>query len=188
MSQISVTTTLTPAGWLVVASVSLALLLLVLLLLLWSRRVRPGADSRRTLPPATLPAGVNLSAQPILSETEAAFYNVLRLTVQDEYLVFAQVPLWCLVEVLGEPKERQTLLGQMAFKRVDFVLVHPGNLTVAKVIELEDEAPPSAQRQARNAFIESILKAAEVEILRLPAKDQYTIPSLSKLLDIEEPE
>jgi hypothetical protein len=171
--------------WLLIASVALSLFLLVVILILWTGRRRRGAGTARA---TAVPRDIRLTAQPLLSQGEAAFYNVLRLAVQDEYLVFAQVPLWCLIEATSPTaKLRQALIGQMALKRLDFVLVHPGNLMAVKVIELE-EADPAASRRARNQFVDTILTAAGIEILRLPAADSYTIPSVAALLEIEQPE
>jgi len=184
---ITLTTTVSPAGWLLVAAVALALFLLVLVLILWSTKRRSATHRSSEAP--KLAADVELAAQPLMTESEAAFYNVLRLAVQDEYLVLAQVPLWCLVEVNGRsPESRRSWLDDMALKRVDFVLVHPGNLTAIKVIELEPDAEPRAARRRRNAFVDGVLSAAGVEVLRLPANDSYTIPSVASLLDIEQPE
>lgn len=182
---ITLTTTISPTGWLVVASLALALFVLVLLLIVWSSRQRPGGRRRMT----QLPSAVQFSPQPLMTETEAAFYNVLRLAVQDEYLVFAQVPLWCLVELTTRSADaRRQTLEDMALKRVDFVLVHPGNLNPVKVIELEGKGEPTAVRRVRNAFVDAVLSAAGVEVLRLPADGSYTIPSVAALLEIEQPD
>jgi hypothetical protein len=159
--------------------------LLVVLLLWWATilltKLSTGKADRQT----SIPAGLELTAQPFMTKAEAAFYNVLRLTVQDEYLLFAQVPLWCLVKVNAtNPKTRVKFLGQIALKRIDFVLVHPGTLTVAKVIEMEED-PASTHRQARNQLVEDTLKAAGIDVLRLTLNRIYTIPDLASALDIE---
>jgi hypothetical protein len=159
--------------------------LLVVLLLWWATilltKLSTGKADRQT----SIPAGLELTAQPFMTKAEAAFYNVLRLTVQDEYLLFAQVPLWCLVNVNAtNPKTRVRFLGQIALKRIDFVLVHPGTLTVAKVIEMEED-PASTHRQARNQLVEDTLKAAGIDVLRLTLNRIYTIPDLATALDIE---
>jgi hypothetical protein len=159
--------------------------LLVVLLLWWATilltKLSTGKADRQT----SIPAGLELTAQPFMTKAEAAFYNVLRLTVQDEYLLFAQVPLWCLVNVNAtNPKTRVKFLGQIALKRIDFVLVHPGTLTVAKVIEMEED-PASTHRQARNQLVEDTLKAAGIDVLRLTFNRIYTIPELASALDIE---
>jgi Protein of unknown function (DUF2726) len=168
------------------AAISLALGgLLVVLLLWWATMLLTGLSGRKAERRTSLPPGLELSAQPFMTKAEAAFYNVLRLTVQDEYLLFAQVPLWCLVNVEAvRPKLRLDFLGQIALKRLDFVLVHPGTLTVAKVIEMEED-PPSTQRQTRNQLVEDTLKVVGIDVVRLTLNRIYTIPDLAAALDIE---
>jgi hypothetical protein len=159
--------------------------LLVVLLLWWATLLLTRLSTRKAAPHASIPPGLALKAQPFMTKTEAAFYNVLRLTVQDEYLLFAQVPLWSLVQVeAADPKARLEFLGQIALKRLDFVLVHPGTLTVAKVIEMEED-PPSVQRRIRNQLVDDTLKAVGIDVLRLPLTRIYTIPDLAAALDIE---
>lgn len=165
--------------------IALALGGLLLVLLLWWTTILLTKLSARKSARSTIPPGLTLTAPPFMSKPEAAFYNVLRLAVQDEYLLFAQVPLWSLIEVAAEePSERLAFLGQIALKRVDFVLVHPGTLTVAKVIEME-EPSPSSSRQTRNQLVEETLKTAGIELLRLPMTRSYTITELASALDIE---
>jgi hypothetical protein len=159
--------------------------LLVVLLLWWATILLTKLSTRKVADGTSIPPGLELTAQPFMTKAEAAFYNVLRLAVQDEYLLFAQVPLWCLVNVHGpNPKTRVKFLGQIALKRIDFVLVHPGTLTVAKVIEMEED-PPCTQRQVRNQLVEDTLKAAGIDVLRLTLNRIYTIPDLAAALDIE---
>lgn len=150
----------------------------------WLRRSSDSAGHQQSL----IPSSISLVAVPLLSKAEASFYNVLRLTVQDEYLVFAQVPLWCLVDIKSiSRKAKAAFLAKIALKRVDFVLVHPGTLTIAKVVELESEAKDSPHRQARNRLIEATLKSAGIELVRLPMQP-YTMPELAAILDVEPPE
>lgn len=159
--------------------------LLVVLLLWWATILLTKLSVDKVDRETSVPAGLELTAQAFMTKAEAAFYNVLRLTVQDEYLLFAQVPLWCLVNVNAtNPKTRVKFLGQIALKRIDFVLVHPGTLTVAKVIEMEED-PESAQRQARNQLVEDTLKVVGIDVLRLTSNRVYTIPDLAAALDIE---
>jgi hypothetical protein len=167
------------------APISLAFGGLLVVLLLWWVTILLTKLSTRKVDRPSIPAGLELTAQPFMTKAEAAFYNVLRLAVQDEYLLFAQVPLWCLVNLHAtNPNTRVKFLGQIALKRIDFVLVHPGTLTVAKVIEMEED-PPSTQRQVRNQLVEDTLKAAGIDVLRLTLNRIYTIPDLASALDIE---
>lgn len=135
--------------------------------------------------PAAIPAGITVKPQPLLTSAEAAFYNVLRLTVQDRYLVLAQVPLWCLIDVEAPSRDiLKGFLNKIALKRVDFVLIHPGTLSVANVVEL-DVPSPSPARQARDRLLDTVFKAAGIEIVRINADQSYTVPALAGLLGLE---
>lgn len=128
---------------------------------------------------------VSLQAQLLLTKDEAAFYNLLRLTVQDQYLVFAQVPVWCLVDArASDPKARTTFLNQIALRRVDFALIHPGTLATFKIIELDDPAISLAQKEARNKLIDSVFKEAGIALVRLKNPGSYTAPTLAAALGL----
>ena len=128
---------------------------------------------------------VSLKAQLLLTKNEAAFYNLLRLTVQDQYLVFAQVPVWCLVDAQSsDPKARTTFLNTIALRRVDFVLIHPGTLATVKIIELDDPAIPPAQREVRNKLIDGVFKEAGIALVRLKNPGSYTAPTLAAALGL----
>ena len=129
---------------------------------------------------------VSVHAQPLLTKDEAAFYNLLRLTVQDRYLVFAQVPVWCLVDVQShDAKARAAFLEKIALRRVDFALVHPGTLAVFKVIELDDPTIPPFQKTARNALIDAVFKEAGIGLIRLENPGSYTALKLASALGLE---
>jgi hypothetical protein len=148
-------------------------------------RAAPPPPSPPATDTASIPAGINIKPQSVLTSTEASFYNVLRLAVQDRYLVLAQVPLWCLIDVEAPSREVfKGFLNKIALKRVDFVLIHPGTLSVAKVVELEVPGP-SPQRQARDRLVDAVFKAAGIEVVRLKTDRSFTVPALAELLGLE---
>ena len=129
---------------------------------------------------------VSIRSQPLLTRDEAAFYNLLKLTVEDRYLVFAQVPVWCLVDVQSkDPKARATFFNTIALRRVDFVLVHPGTLATEKIIELDDPAVPAAQKGGRNKLIDGVFKEAGIALVRLKNPGSYTAPTLAAALGLD---
>jgi hypothetical protein len=129
---------------------------------------------------------VSIQAQSLLTKEEAAFYNLLKLTVEDRYLVLAQVPVWCLVEVKGKDKKAlAAFLNTIALRRVDFVLVHPGTLATEKIIELDDPAVPAAQKEARNKLIDGVFKEAGIALVRLKNPGAYSTPTLAAALGLQ---
>ena len=79
------------------------------------------------------------------------------------------------------------MLGKLALKRANFVLVHPGTRIVVKVVEL-DEPLSSPQRRERDRLVEQVLQAAGIAVIRLKTQKSYTVPALSSLLGLDPPE
>ena len=59
----------------------------------FGRRRSPGAST------AEAPAGMSFKAKPLLTDQEVQLYNLLRLAVEDRYLLFTQIPLWSLLDL-----------------------------------------------------------------------------------------
>src|SRR5262249_43288808 len=85
----------------------------------WYLLSSPSAKIR----PATfvLAPHVKLQSQPLLTETELFRYMLMRMAVQDQYLVFPQVPLWSIVRVETGGPARSEVLQRIGLKRLDFV-------------------------------------------------------------------
>lgn len=136
-----------------------------------------------------IPEGVSLRAQPLLTRAQAALYNLLCLAVHERYLVFAQVPLWSLIQVQAkDPKHAPvspSFINMISRKRVDFVLVHPGTLAVAKVVELEPSESSSRQRWMRDKLAQMVYQAAGIPAVRLNPHTAHTVPSLANLLEVD---
>lgn len=131
-----------------------------------------------------LSPGVTITSAPLLTEADVYLYNLIRMAVQDHYLVFAQVPLWSFVSVEAMGKARSQVLSHMALKRVDFVLVHPGSRQVGQVVQIEDASPGPHQAE-RQRVIESVVDAAGIKLVKVRSKKSYTIPDLAALLGLE---
>lgn len=158
------------------------LILMMLVWWLWAiKRASQGKNYQ-----GGIPAGVLVRGRPLMTKAKAALYNLMRLAVQEQYFVFVQVPLWCLVDVRAQDhRARMEFLNEISFMRVDFVLVHPGTLTVAKVVELDDQSQSSSQRQVGDRLIDAVLNEAGIALVRLKAQQSYTVPALASLLGVE---
>lgn len=163
----------------VLVGAAAAALLMVLWWFLATSRKTGGQPSSPVLPP-----GVTITSAPLLTEAEVIFYNLMRMAVQDHYLIFAQVPLWSFVSVEAMGKARSQVLNHMALKRVDFVLVHPGSRQVEQVVQIEDASARPHQVE-RQRVIESVLDAAGIKLVKVRSKKSYTAPDLAALLGLE---
>lgn len=154
------------------------------LLLLWK-----WPSSQRTVhfaEPVLVP-GTTIEPVPLLSEQDVFLYNLIRLAVQDRFLVFSQVPLWALVRIDAEGEARKKMFRQLALKRVDFVLMHPGTRLVEQVL-LVDDAAPRGSHADRRRVVESVLDAAGIKLVLLKPQKSYTVPALATLLGCSEDE
>jgi len=116
------------------------------------------------------------------------FYNLIRLAVEDHYLVFARVPLWSVVSVEAEGKARLHVLRHIALKQLDFVLVHPGTKAAEQVVLIEEGSPPQPHEVTRRQEIQSVLQAAGITLTTLKPHTSYTVPQLAQLLGVGDDE
>ena len=151
-------------------------------ILLWRYLARARRRKKQTLPFA-IPSGVTIGPARLLSDEEVALYNLLRMAVQEHYLVFCQVPLWSFVSVEAAGKMRSHVLRQIALKRVDFVLVHPGSCRVERVVQIERESSPPHQNE-RQSVIESVLDAAGIKLTKLQPRKHHSLPDLTARLGV----
>jgi len=158
-----------------------SLTLVMLFLLLWKRNSSPGKAKSLG---AVFSAGTKVTPAPLLTEQEVLLYNLIRLAVQDQYLVFSQVPLWAFVHIAATGEIRSHAFRQIALKRVAFVLVHPGSRQVEQVVQVEDIAMRGSLGD-RQRVIESVLDAAGIKLVTLRMQKSYTVPVLASLLGCE---
>jgi Protein of unknown function (DUF2726) len=163
----------------------LVLLVTIVTLIIFSiwwyrRRLR---RSKKDVSRSVMPSDVTLSPTPLLAEDEVALYNLLRMVVQERYLVFAKVPLGSFLAVDAGGKERVQVLRHLALKRVDFALVHPGSRQVEQVVQIEPQSPELHQMESQQ-IIESLLDTAGIKLRKLQAKRTYPLAHLATRLEI----
>jgi len=158
----------------------------VLVGLFWRRYSRGSRRGRSG--PFVLPLGAVLRPQPLLNEKELLFYNLIRLAVQDRYLVFAGVPLWSFLAVEADGESRIDVLRHLALKRADFVLVHPGSRVVEQVVQVAQESSVDPDGVTKEREIQRILHAAGIRVTTLKAHPAYTVQELEHLLGVSDTE
>jgi len=147
------------------------------------------SEKRPSSTPFVLPLGVVLRPQPLLGEKELLLYNLIRLAVEDRYLVFAQVPLLTFLSVEAEGDSRLEVLRHLALKRADLVLVHPGSRVVEQVVQLEpvDAEPDTGGGLARSG-VQRMLHAAGIRVTTLKIGPSYSVQELERLLGMSDQE
>lgn len=165
----------------------IGLAIALLALLVWRLKTSSTAGTANK-EPFVLSPGVTLRAQPLLTDNDLLLYNLIRLAVEDHYLVFARVPLWSVVSVEAEGKIRSQILRQIALKQLDFVLVHPGTKTAEQVVLLEEESPLQPDEVARRQEIQTVLEAAGITLTTLQSHTSYSVPQLAQLFRVSDEE
>ena len=149
--------------------------------------LRRARRRKKQASPFAVPHDATISSVRLLAQEEVTLYSLLQMAVQERYLVFSQVPLWSFVEVEAAAQVRSEVLRQIALKRVDFVLVHPGSCLVEQVVQIERESsqPHEAERQH---VIETVLDAAGIKLTKLQPKQSHSLPDLTARLGLAEEE
>src|ERR1044071_8380841 len=102
-------------------NIFIGLAIACLVFLIWRLRVSSITELAKK-EAFVLPAGVTSRPQPLLTDTDLLLYTLIRLAVEDHYLVFPRVPLWSVVSVEAEGAVRSQVMRQIALKQLDFVI------------------------------------------------------------------
>ena len=177
---------LLPSAFFPVVIIILIALVGLIIWMIWSRPLRSSQPDMTT---AVLSGEISLMSRPLLSKGEATLLNLIRLAVQDNYLVFAKLPVSSLVKVPEVDKEmRRSILKAIQSVRIDVVLVHPGTLCSSKGIKfVQEEESPNHQNE-RERFAEAVLQEAGIEIIQLELHTTYTVAKLVDQLGLGEAE
>ena len=165
----------------------IVLIAATLALLLWRIFSRWSSNTGRPTP-FSLPLGVILRSEPILTERELLLYNLIRLAVEDRYLLFAQVPLWSFISVEAEGDPRTEVLRHLALKRADFILVHPGSRMVEQIVQLDEDSSAAPNGAVRGREVQKAALAAGIRVTTLKVEPNYTVQQLEQLLGVSDPE
>ncbi len=131
-----------------------------------------------------LPPDVTLEPQPFLTDNELLLYNLIRMAVQDHYLVFARVPLLRVIRVEAQGRSRINTLRRLALKYLDFVLVHPGSRVVEQVVQVDETSVEDTGETAKRREIQTIVQSAGIRMTTLKSDCRYTVQQLEEILGV----
>ncbi len=118
-----------------------------------------------------------------LSPAEHSFFMVLRSAVSDKVLVQTKVNLGDLFYARSsDPSKYRIYTNKIDRKHVDFLLCDPKTVRPLVAIELDDKSHQRDDRQARDAFVENVFRAAALPLVRVPARKTYSVTELTGLL------
>ena len=117
-----------------------------------------------------------------LTKAERSFFGVLQSIVQNQHLIFAKVRLADLVSIRRGTTARQSHFNRIQSKHVDFVLCDPATVKPMAIIELDDSSHTRKDRKTRDDFVDAVLVAAEIPIVRIPTSKSYNPDEISSLI------
>lgn len=122
----------------------------------------------------------------ILSEEELHFYEELLFAVHPDYKVFPKVRLSSVID--PGPKWicrwRHRIFAMLGVDQAEFVICDPVDLHVVGIIELDGASQDHALRWGgiRQSFYEAALKTADIDLLRIYARENYSREQLRKIV------
>ncbi len=145
------------------------------------REAKERSKKRRRLParPTTLPYR---RRRALLSRGELAFYQTLFRAVEGRWTINVKPRLadvvWC------PPDLWHTSAGaRIAQKHLDFVLYDPRTTEIVLAIELDDRSHARPERRDRDAFVDEVLAACGVVLLRVRAAANYDVAAIQSRIE-----
>ena len=162
----------------------------LIVLILWFIWRHPSSSPSRIpdLPIEQLSDNLSASTRPLFLSTESSMFNMVRLAVQDRYLVLAKLPLSSVLTIEEKDREtRKAIMKAIQPIHLDLALIHPGSLQLEKIIRFTT-AEAAATQQHKEQLVAAILESAGIETITLEAHIVYTVPQLLTLLGLGEEE
>lgn len=122
------------------------------------------------------------SRRVLLTRGEAAFFAPLTEAVAGRYLIMCKVRLADLV-TCSDVDWRSGFGGAISQKHVDFVLCEYRTTRVVAAIELDDRSHERPDRKRRDDFLNRVLVASGIAIIRFRAQAFYSVPAIRQHLD-----
>jgi hypothetical protein len=115
-----------------------------------------------------------------LSAAEQSFYLVLKNATTGSFLVCPKVSLGDLFYVRSsDPSKFRIYSNKIDRKHVDFLLCDPKTVRPLLGIELDDKSHQRDDRRTRDEFVQKVFAAAKLPLLRIPARQSYTVSEIS---------
>lgn len=117
---------------------------------------------------------------PIFNQGERNFYNVLRLIIKDDFIIFTKIRLIDLLKIEKNGEEYQKYKNKVSQKHIDFILCDVQNYEVKLAIELDGKHHAEKKQIDRDDFKNKILEKIKIPLLRITAKNTYNPSELKE--------
>ncbi len=165
--------------------IGILILIVLIIWFIWSRPLSASTDTG--LPSTQWLENLSAATEPLLLPTEATLFNMIRLVVQDNYLIFAKLPLLTVLTIHQSNRHAyKSILKTIQHVRIDVALVHPGTLHLEKVIRFSHPERSTTQSEKREQLVTTLLESADIAIIPLELGTHYTMPELTNLVGLAE--
>lgn len=121
----------------------------------------------------------------LLSQTELAFYSILKTVIQDDIIICPKVGLnEIFLDKSKEKKESYKYLNKISMKPIDFLICNSNNLKPILVIELEDVSYNRKNRVERDRLLNKLFNEANLPLLRFARKSCYKSHEIKEKIDL----
>ncbi|NJK80604.1 MAG: DUF2726 domain-containing protein [Chloroflexaceae bacterium] len=109
-----------------------------------------------------------------LSPAELHFYSVMRTMINGSVTICTKVGLQDIFYVKpDDPSRYRIYTNKIDRKHVDFLLCNATTMQPLVGIELDDKTHQRKDRQERDAFVDSVFKAAGLPLVHIPVRRAY---------------
>lgn len=119
----------------------------------------------------------------LMTNAERNFHQHLLRAVGDRCQVFSMVRVADVVDIKAsvKGKKRMERLGKIAQKHFDFVLVDK-QTKILCAIELNDSSHDRKDRKKRDEFLDNVMQAAGIPLIKIKATKTYDIDMIKRHL------
>lgn len=107
-----------------------------------------------------------------LSSAELSFYNVLKLSLSEEFYICPKVGLKDIFFV-KDLNHNYSYINKIARKHVDFLLCNPNTMRPLAGVELDDSSHQRESRLERDKFVNQVFKTAQLPLIHFSTKKSY---------------
>jgi len=129
-----------------------------------------GLFRRSTKTPISLPYKLR---DDFLSPTELSYYKVLISILGPRATLFTKVSLSDIIFVT-KTDQYMSFFNRISQRHIDFLLCESSTMKPVLAIELDDSSHSRPSRKKRDRFLDEVLRSADLPLLRISPKMQYT--------------
>ena len=128
-----------------------------------------------------------VTVRSLMTAEESTLFNLIRLAAQDYLLVLVKLPILQVVSVADKDEvARKALMRTIQPVRLDVVLAHPGTLQTMTVVKFQKNGEEGKQPEKREQVVDTVLKAAGINVVVLHLKQTYSVEHVMELLGMAE--